>query len=66
MAVAALAQLGDRAHELGIRSMRLVIDEDNLGSRRTALRAGYVEVGPGAARVSEGVAHETVVYVRDF
>jgi len=65
VATAALEELWARAVASGIRSMRLVIDVDNVGSRRTAARAGFREVGPGTAREHAGGARETVVYERD-
>lgn len=65
VAVAALEQLWELARHDGIESLRLTIDADNVASRRTAARAGYVQTGDGTPRVYDGVSHDTVVYAHD-
>lgn len=61
VASAALAALELDAISHGVTSMHLVIDADNVASRSTAGRAGYVLRGPGERRQD---TIDTVVYER--
>jgi [ribosomal protein S5]-alanine N-acetyltransferase len=64
VAVAALELVWDDAVAHGIERMRLVVDADNVASRRVAERAGFTLTGAGEPREHGGTVAETVKFER--